>query len=99
MKASNHTAIIDGVNLKVRKGQTILDAAQKAGIYIPTLCHLDNLHPYGGCRLCIVEIKGRKGYSTACTTPVEDGMEIQTRTPRLQALRGEILELTFTFRH
>jgi len=92
----NNTATIDGHPVKVRKGLTILDAAQKAGIYIPKLCHLENLEPYGGCRLCVVEVKKMKGFPTACTTPIEPGMEILTRTPELQKLRREILEFTLS---
>ena len=90
------TAIIDGEPVQVPQGQTVLDAAGKAGIYIPTLCYLENLPPYGGCRLCMVDIKGWKGFPTACTTPLEPGMEIRTKTPELQKLRGEILELTLS---
>jgi predicted molibdopterin-dependent oxidoreductase YjgC len=74
----------------------VLDAAQSAGIYIPTLCHLENLESYGGCRLCMVEIKGKRGFPTACTTLLEPGMEILTKTEELQKLRGEILELTLS---
>jgi formate dehydrogenase alpha subunit len=90
------TAIIDGEPVQVSRGQTVLNAAQKAGIYIPTLCYLEQLKPYGGCRLCMVDIKGWKGFPTACTTPVEPGMEIRTKTPELQTLRGKILELTLS---
>jgi formate dehydrogenase alpha subunit len=95
-KQQKITAIIDGEPVQVPRGQTVLDAAQKAGIYIPTLCYLEQLKPYGGCRLCMVEIKGWKGFPTACTTPIEPGMEIRTKTPELQSLRGEILELTLS---
>ena len=95
-KQKNITAIIDGDPVQVARGQTILDAALKAGIYIPTLCYLKNLESYGGFRLCMVEIKGRKGYPTACTTPLEPGMEIRTKTARLQKLRREILEFTLS---
>ena len=90
------TAIIDGEPVQVSGGQTVLDAARKAGIYIPTLCHLDKLKSYGGCRLCMVDINGWKGFPTACTTPLEGGMEIRTKTPELQKLRAEILELTLS---
>ncbi len=90
------TAIIDGEPVRVLRGQTVLDAAGRAGIYIPTLCHLENLKSYGGCRLCMVDIKGWKGFPTACTTPLEPGMEIRTKTPELQKLRSEILELTLS---
>jgi len=90
------TAVIDGQTLKVRPGQSILDAATKAGIYIPTLCHLEVLEPYGGCRLCVVEVKNMRGFPTACTTPLEPGMEVVTVSPALQKLRREILEFTLS---
>ena len=96
MKGSHHTATIDGKAVQISTGQTILDAASNAGIYIPTLCYLESLQPYGGCRLCLVDVKGRNGFQIACTTPIESGMEIQTRTQGLQKLRREILELTLS---
>ena len=89
----NITVTIDGKTVSVRKGKTVLEAAQKAGIYIPTLCYLENLVPYGGCRLCVVEIKNMHGYPIACTTPVVNKMEVTTDSPELKTLRREILEL------
>jgi len=88
--------IIDGKPVKVSGGQTVLEAARQSGIYIPTLCYLENLIPYGGCRLCMVEIEKMRGLPTACTTPVADGMVIKTKTPELQKLRREILALTLS---
>ena len=97
MKNRKHiTAIIDGEPVQALHGSTILEAALQAGIYIPTLCYLKDLSPYGGCRLCMVEIKGWKGFPTACTTPLEPGMEILTKTQHLQKLRAEILEFTLS---
>jgi len=95
-KETHITALINGEPVKVPRGKTILDAAIQNSIFIPTLCHLENLKSYGGCRLCVVDIKGRKGYPTACTTPIEAGMEIKTKTPGIQKLRREILELTLS---
>jgi len=88
--------VIDGKPVKVSGGQTVLEAARQSGIYIPTLCYLENLIPYGGCRLCMVEIEKMRGLPTACTTPVADGMVIKTKTPELQKLRREILALTLS---
>ena len=96
MKGNNTKNIIvkiDGKTVSVRKGKTVLEAAQKAGIYIPTLCWLENLKPYGGCRLCIVEIKNMRGYPIACTTPVVNKMEVTTDSPEIKTLRREIFEL------
>ena len=84
---------IDGKTVTVPAGITVLHAAQKAGIYIPTLCYLEHVIPFGGCRLCMVEIKNMRAYPTACTTPIAQDMEISTKTPELQKLRREILEL------
>jgi predicted molibdopterin-dependent oxidoreductase YjgC len=82
---------IDGKNVSVEDGKTVLDAAKSAGIYIPTLCYHPILSPYGACRLCIVEIEGRKGFPTACTTPAENGMIVRTNTKEVQKLRKNIL--------
>ena len=67
---------INGQEIQAKKGATVLEAAQAAGIYIPTLCHYPGLPPYGACRLCIVEIEGMRGFPTACTTPVVPGMVV-----------------------
>ena len=72
---------------------TVLEAAQAHGIYIPTLCHHPKLTPVGACRLCVVEIDDMRGFSTACTVPVSDGMVVRTETEALQNMRREILSL------
>jgi predicted molibdopterin-dependent oxidoreductase YjgC len=84
---------IDGQLLEVDQGVTILNAARQHGIYIPTLCDYPGLPAHGSCRMCIVEIQGRPSTPTACTTPAEPGMVIQTNSPRIQALRGELLQM------
>lgn len=84
---------IDGKEVIVPAGVTVLQAAERAGIYIPTLCYLDGLEPYGGCRICIVEIENMRGFPPACSTPAADGMVVRTNTPQLQELRRGILEL------
>lgn len=84
---------MDNRLLEVPWGLTILQAAQRNGIYIPTLCAHKDLTPFGGCRMCIVEVEGMRGFPTACTTPVEEGMVIRTRTSQVQAERKEILQL------
>ncbi len=85
--------VIDGKRVAARKSETVLEAAKRAGIKIPTLCYHPDLEPYGGCRLCIVEVKGIKSPMTACTLPVQTGMEIRTKTPKLVALRRFTLQL------
>jgi len=84
---------IDGQHLKAQEGETVLEAAQKAGIDIPTLCAHPALEPYGACRLCIVEIEGLRGNPTSCTTPVADGMVVHTKTDEILETRREILKL------
>jgi predicted molibdopterin-dependent oxidoreductase YjgC len=84
---------INGKKVQTEKGKTVLEAAQSADIYIPTLCSHSGLLPYGGCRLCVVEIEGMKGFPTACTTPAENGMVVQTDSPAVKELRRHILEL------
>ncbi|MFQ6108687.1 MAG: molybdopterin-dependent oxidoreductase [Candidatus Aminicenantales bacterium] len=85
--------IIDGKTLEVDENRTILDAARENGIFIPSLCDHPRLEPFTGCRLCIVEISGRKGFPPSCGTYVQEGMEVRTDTPRLRRLRKQILEL------
>lgn len=84
---------IDGKTINVPKDITILDAARRANISIPTLCHHPKLSPFGGCRLCIVEVRGVPRPVTSCTTPVSDGMEVTTSTPQIENLRKTVLEL------
>jgi len=84
---------IDGLPTTVRAGSTILRAARESGVDIPKLCATDNLKPFGSCRLCLVEIEGRKGYPASCTTPVEAGMKIRTQTDALAKLRRNVMEL------
>ena len=87
---------IDGIKVGVKPGATVLAAAQSARIYIPTICYHPSLTPFGGCRLCIVEVENMRGYPTSCTTPAVDGMVVRTNTPQLQELRRVILELMLT---
>ncbi|HEY55998.1 MAG TPA: formate dehydrogenase subunit alpha, partial [Dehalococcoidia bacterium] len=87
------TLNINGQTVSAEKGMTVLEAAQAAGIYIPTLCADPDLEPYGGCRLCVVEIEGMRGLPTACTTPATDGMVVHTETPAVNEVRTTVAEL------
>jgi len=87
------TVTIDNRTVTAPRGATILAAAQQNGIYIPTLCAHKDLTPFGGCRLCLVEVEKMRGFPTACTTPLENGMVIRTHTAQIQAVRTEILRL------
>jgi len=84
---------INGQPVEACKGMTVLEAAQSAGIYIPTLCHDPDLEPYGGCRLCVVEIDGLRGLPTACTTPATNGMVVRTETPAVTDVRRTVIDL------
>lgn len=89
---------IDGKQVEVPKGSTVLQAAQKVGVHIPTLCHLD-LHDIkmvnkaASCRICVVEVEGRRNLAPACATPVFDGMVVKTNTIRVLNARKVVLEL------
>ena len=86
---------IDGKEVKANEGMTVLEAAQKAGIHIPTLCHHENLEPYGGCRLCMVEVEkgGRTSLVVSCVYPVAKDLIVRTRTEKVDRIRKMILEL------
>ncbi|MBF0559786.1 MAG: molybdopterin-dependent oxidoreductase [Nitrospirae bacterium] len=84
---------IDGKHIKTEPGTTILQAALKNGLYIPNLCYDKRLRPYGGCRLCVVEIEGQKRLFAACSSPAEQGMVVMTETPKLAKARKTVLEL------
>ena len=84
---------IDGYTVTVPKGTSIMRAAKELGITIPKLCATDNLEPFGSCRLCIVEIAGRRGTPASCTTPVEPGLKVTTQNGKLAKLRKGVMEL------
>jgi NADH dehydrogenase/NADH:ubiquinone oxidoreductase subunit G len=84
---------IDGKKVAVRRLSTILDAARKLDIPVPTLCHHPELSPFGGCRLCIVEVKGSPKPVASCTTFAKEGMDVITTSPNLEKLRKTTLEL------
>ncbi len=85
--------VIDGMEVSVPAGSSVMHAARAAGIDVPKLCATDTLEAFGSCRLCLVEIEGRKGTPASCTTPAETGMVVRTRTERLQRLRRNVMEL------
>lgn len=84
---------IDGLEVAGQKGSTILEAAERAGIQIPTLCHHPDLLPSGSCRICVVEVEGSNRLIGSCHTPIEPGMMIQTRSPKVLAARKATVEL------
>ena len=84
---------IDNQKIKVPEGTTILEAAKQAGIDIPTLCFLKEINEVGDCRMCIVEVEGRRGFATSCIQTVEEGMVVHTHTPNVLEARHVILDL------
>ena len=91
--AQTVTLTIDGQEITVPEGSSLMRAAAEAGINIPKLCATDSLEPFGSCRLCLVQIDGRRGYPASCTTPAEHGMVVHTETPKLRELRRGVMEL------
>ena len=87
------TLEIDGVSITVPKGTSVMRAATEAGVNVPKLCATDSLDAFGSCRLCLVEIEGRKGYPASCTTPCEPGMKVKTQTNKLADIRKGVMEL------
>ncbi len=89
----NLTLTIDGKQVTVPKGSTILQAAKSAGIHIPTLCYLENVHAIGACRVCLVEIEGARGLVASCVYPASEGLVVKTNTPRVRSARRAVVEL------
>jgi formate dehydrogenase major subunit len=87
------TLEIDGKAVTVAAGTSLMRAAAEAGVNVPKLCASDNLEAFGSCRLCLVEVEGRRGTPASCTTPVEQGMKVKTQSPKLAKLRLGVMEL------
>lgn len=87
------TLTIDNQKVQAKPGTTILQAAKQAGIDIPTLCFLKDINEVGDCRMCIVEVEGRRGFATSCIQTVEEGMVVYTHTPNVLEARHVILDL------
>src|SRR6266478_8807463 len=87
------TLEIDGIAVTVPAGTSIMRAAVEAGVQVPKLCATDNMESFGSCRLCLVEIEGRRGTPASCTTPAEPGMKVRTQSPKIAKLRRGVMEL------
>ena len=85
--------VIDGKQLHARSGETLLEAARRVGVEIPTLCHDDRLKPTGACRMCLVESSDSRRMVPACRHPVADGLEVVTNSARVQRHRQSLLSL------
>lgn len=90
---------INGISVTVPKNYTILQAAKAAKIEIPSLCYLKDVNRIGACRVCVVEVKGRRGLIASCVYPVEEGMEVFTNTPKVRASRKTTIELILSTHH
>ncbi len=88
---------INGTSVRGRKGQTVLEVCRDNDIHVPTLCYHPKMPPYGGCRLCIVEIENMRGLPPSCTTPATEGMKIATHSERLVQVRKTVLELLLAY--
>ena len=88
MSTDTISLTIDDQPVVARSGMTVLEAAKSADIYVPTLCYHPALSPYGGCRLCVVEIENMRGFPTSCTTPANDGMAVRTSGKRRNNCRN-----------
>jgi NADH dehydrogenase/NADH:ubiquinone oxidoreductase subunit G len=84
---------MNGVPLSGREGMTILEVARENGIHIPTLCYLEDLAPFGACRLCVVEVEGFRTLVGSCHTPITEGMVVHTHTPKVMEARRILVEL------
>ncbi len=93
------TLTIDGKHVSAEEDATLLEAAAEAGIFIPTLCHLEGVYDTGACRMCLVEVAGSSKLLSACTTRVAEGMDVRTDTERLRAYRRMTLELLLAERN
>ncbi len=91
--------VIDNKPVEVEEGTTILEAARQNGIDIPTLCFLKDINEVGDCRMCIVEVEGRKGFATSCIQTVEEGMVVKTHSPEILEARKTILDLILSNHH
>ena len=87
------TLTVDGQKVQVPEGSTILEAAGKAGIDIPTLCHHPDQDVKAVCRVCVVEVEGSRTFQAACAFPVSEGMVVRTNTPAVREARKVVVEL------
>ncbi len=87
------TLTIDGQEVQVPAGTTVLEAAQRAGIEIPTLCFLKEMNKIGACRVCLVEIEKARGLQASCVYPVAEGIKVKTNTPAIREARKAVVEL------
>lgn len=94
VKSDNRVTLeIDGQNVEVPEGTSVLRAAREIGIDIPALCATDSLEAFGSCRMCVCEVEGKRGYPASCHMPAEEGMKVTTKSDKLQQIRKGVMEL------
>jgi len=93
LAAETVALVIDGQGVTVPKGTSVMAATAMLGTQIPKLCATDSLEAFGSCRLCLVQIEGRRGYPASCTTPAEDGMVVHTQNEAIAKRRRGVMEL------
>ena len=84
---------INGKPVEVPEGSTIMEAAEAAGVKVPSLCHMKNVHQYGSCRICVVEVEGMKNLQASCMVKAREGMQVKTHSPKVLAARKVLYEL------
>ncbi|MCP4717603.1 MAG: 2Fe-2S iron-sulfur cluster binding domain-containing protein, partial [Deltaproteobacteria bacterium] len=97
MEKDTITLTVNGKQVQGKQGQTVLEICRDNDIHVPTLCYHPKMPPYGGCRLCIVEIEKMRGLPPSCTTPAADGMVVTTRSDELKRVRKTVLELLLSY--
>ena len=93
MSEKTITFTMDGVEIKAAPGQTIMEAADEAGVYIPRLCYLKGLSPHGSCRVCVVNVNGRP--QASCTQPVANGLTVENNTEEIAQMRKDLIDMLF----
>ena len=93
MSDTRFTFQIDGKEIRARNGQTIMEAADEAGVYIPRLCDVEGLRHQGSCRVCTVKVNGRS--ASACTQPAAPGIDVASETPEVNHLRADLVAMLF----
>ena len=87
---------LDGQEVSFSEGETVLEVARREGTFVPTLCWDERLDPYGSCRLCVVEVEGRRMPASSCTLKAEDGMVITTGSDKLRKMQGTLVEMVLS---
>ena len=94
--SNDNRMIIDGEEVSFQTGETVLEVARRQGSFVPTLCYDERLDPYGSCRLCVVEVEGRRLPASSCTLKAEPGMEIRTGSDSIRKMQTTLVEMVLS---